>query len=343
MGTIRPPEDAAPRSVSAAARGVREIMRQPLGVSEPAGGSGSLRRLLILASALVFIDTLFFAVLTPLLPTYVDELGLSKAQAGVLSSAYAVGALIAALPAGFLASRFGPRRIVYAGLLLLAGSSVAVGEASQVTSLDAARFVQGVSGSMIWSGALTWLIAAAPLDRRGAAIGTAIGTGVAGALLGPALGALAGAIGTEPVFSAAALVALILAYAASRVEDRHVADRQSAAEVVRGIATPAVLNAVMFATVPALCFGVLAVLAPLRMDALGGGAGVIAAAFIGTALIEAVLAPLSGRWVDCAGRRVPYVAGLLVSGLRLPRSPKPPRSASSLPLFWSARSAPGSA
>jgi MFS family permease len=287
-------------------------------VSRVPGKSGSpLRNLLVLASALVFVDTLFFAALTPLLPTYVDELGLSKAEAGILSSAYAVGALVAALPAGFLASRLGPRRVVYAGLLLLGVSSIAVGSASQIALLDLARFVQGVAGSMIWSGALTWIIAGAPLDRRGAAIGTAIGTGVAGALLGPVVGALAGAVGTQTVFSATALVTLALAYAASRVDDRHVADVQSVAEIVRGILTQGVLNAGLFTAIPALCFGVLAVLTPLKMDALGGGAGLIAGAFLGTALIEAVMAPISGRWSDRVGRRLPYVAGLVVCGVAL--------------------------
>ena len=45
-----------------------------------------MRRLLILVGAIVFVDTLFFAALTPLLPHYVDELGLSKAHAGLLAA-----------------------------------------------------------------------------------------------------------------------------------------------------------------------------------------------------------------------------------------------------------------
>jgi len=45
------------------------------------------RRILYLASAIVFVDTLFFAALTPLLPHYAHELGLGKAGAGVLAAA----------------------------------------------------------------------------------------------------------------------------------------------------------------------------------------------------------------------------------------------------------------
>ncbi|HVD37244.1 MAG TPA: MFS transporter, partial [Solirubrobacterales bacterium] len=160
-----------------------------------------MRRLLILASAMIFFDVAFFAAIAPLLPEYVDQLGLSKAEAGILSAAYAAGTLVGSLPAGFVASRVGPRRTVIAGLLLLGVASLVFGFGEEIFLLDSARFVQGVAGALIWSGALTWLISSAPEDKRGSIIGTALGTAVAGALLGPALGAIAASIGTEPVFS----------------------------------------------------------------------------------------------------------------------------------------------
>ena len=74
-----------------------------------------MRRLLLLASAMIFFDVAFFAAIAPLLPDYVDELGLSKAEAGILSAAYAAGTLLASLPAGYVASRVGPRRRVICG------------------------------------------------------------------------------------------------------------------------------------------------------------------------------------------------------------------------------------
>ncbi len=38
-----------------------------------------MRRLVLLASAIVLVDTLFYSVVAPLLPHYSDELGLSEA------------------------------------------------------------------------------------------------------------------------------------------------------------------------------------------------------------------------------------------------------------------------
>ncbi len=276
-----------------------------------------MRKLLVLASAMIFFDVAFFAAIAPLLPDYVNELGLSKAQAGILSASYAAGTLLASLPAGFVASRLGPRRTVIYGLLILGVSSLVFGLVEEILLLDAARFTQGIAGALIWSGALTWLITMAPEEKRGSIIGTALGTAVAGALLGPVLGAAAASIGTELVFGSVLVVAIGLAYAASRLPEAGVPERQSLGEVVSTIFSRPVLDAAAFVGVPSVMFGAIEVLVPLRIDALGGGHGVIAGGFIAGAGLEAVLAPIAGRLSDRIGRRAPYVLGLSICGLAM--------------------------
>ena len=56
-----------------------------------------MRRLLLLVSALVLVDTMLYAALTPLLPHYAERFGLSKQGAGALVAAYAIGALVGVL------------------------------------------------------------------------------------------------------------------------------------------------------------------------------------------------------------------------------------------------------
>jgi MFS family permease len=276
-----------------------------------------MRRLLLLASAMIFFDVAFFAAIAPLLPGYVDELGLSKAEAGFLSAAYAAGTLVASLPAGFLASRFGPRRCVIIGLLLLGVSSLIFGLVHEIGLLEAARFTQGIAGALIWAGALTWLITSAPDESRGSVIGTALGTAVAGALLGPALGALAASVGTEPVFGSVLVVTLALAYAASRFPEAEAPQRQDMREVVATLFSRPILDGAAFVAVPSVMFGAIEVLVPLRIDSLGGGHGFIAGGFIAGAALEAVLAPLAGRFSDRVGRRMPYVVGLTICALAM--------------------------
>jgi MFS family permease len=276
-----------------------------------------MRRLLVLASAMIFFDVAFFAAIAPLLPGYVDDLGLSEAQAGVLSAAYAAGTLAASLPAGLVASRVGPRRSVICGLLLLGVSSLIFGQVEQIGLLDAARFTQGIAGALIWAGAMTWLITTAPEESRGSVIGTALGTAVAGALLGPVLGALAASIGTELVFGSVLVVALGLAYAASRLPEAATPERQGLREVVPVMLSAPILSAAAFVAVPSVMFGAIEVLVPLRIDALGGGHAVIAAGFIAGAALEAVLAPMAGRFSDRVGRRMPYVVGLAICAVAM--------------------------
>ncbi len=271
-----------------------------------------MRRLLILASTMVFFDVAFYAAIAPLLPDYVAEFDLSKAEAGVLASAYAVGTLVASLPAGVVATRVGPRRTVIAGLLLLGGSSLAFGFGHEIGLLDAARFAQGVSGALIWAGALTWLITTAPAERRGSVIGTALGTAVAGALVGPLIGAVAAEIGTKAVFGAVLGITAVLAAMAARLPETGPPERQPLREVGETILTRPILTATAFVAVPSLMFGAIEVLVPLRISELGGGHVAIAGGFIAGAALEGGLAPAAGRYSDRVGRRLPFVIGTAI-------------------------------
>ncbi len=269
-----------------------------------------MRRLLVLASTMVFFDVAFYAAIAPLLPDYVADFGLSKAEAGVLAAAYAAGTLLASLPAGFVATRMGPRRTVIGGLLMLGVSSLVFGFAREIVLLDAARFAQGIAGALIWSGALTWLITSAPPERRGSIIGTALGTAVAGALVGPVLGAVAAEVGTEAVFSTVLGISVLLAAIAARMPEPAPPERQPLREVGATMLSRPVLTATAFVAVPSVMFGVAEVLVPLRIDELGGGHVAIAGGFIAGAALEAGLAPIAGRYSDRVGRRIPFVSGI---------------------------------
>jgi MFS family permease len=269
-----------------------------------------MRRLLILASTMVFFDVAFYAAIAPLLPDYVAEFGLSKAQAGILAASYAAGTLLASLPAGLVATWAGPRRTVIGGLLLLGCSSLVFGLAHEIVLLDLARFAQGISGALIWSGALTWLITTAPPERRGSIIGTALGTAVAGALVGPILGAIAAEVGTAAVFSAVLGIAVVLAAFAARMPEAGPPERQPLREVGATILTRPILTATAFVAIPSMMFGAVEVLVPLRIDELGGGHVAIAGGFIVGAALEAGLAPIVGRYSDRVGRRIPFVIGI---------------------------------
>jgi MFS family permease len=261
-----------------------------------------LRRLVLLVGAIVLVDTMFFAAITPLLPDYSERLDLSKASAGVLSASYAVGALVGSLPAGWLAARWGVRPTVLLGLAVLGVSSVVFGFADNVVLLDAARFAQGAGGGGLWAGGMAWLIAAAPRNRRAELMGSALGAAIFGALLGPALGAAASVAGTEATFSAVGAVAVLLAVVAVRTPAPPAGDLHDPRRLRRALRNAYVLGGIWLIIVPSLGFGVLSVLGSLRLDELGASAVAIGAVWLVASSFETVLSPIAGRVADRRGR-----------------------------------------
>ena len=261
-----------------------------------------MRRLFALVAAIVLVDTMFFTALTPLLPDYAEDLGLSKAGAGLLAASYPLGVLVAGLPAGFAAARYGVKPTVIAGLAVMAGTTLTFGFTESVWLLDTARFAQGLASSFAWAGGLAWLTHAAPPGRRGELIGSAMAAAIVGALLGPLLGATASTVGTEAAFAGVAVLTAGLVAWAAATPAAPASDPGSPTAVVRALVRPRILRSAWFVALPALLFGVLGVLAPLRHDELGLGAVAIGAAFLLAAAIEATLAPILGRLSDRRGR-----------------------------------------
>jgi MFS family permease len=273
-----------------------------------------MRRLLALVSAIIFVDTLLFTALTPLVPAYADEFELSKAGAGILVGAYGAGALLGGIPGGLAAARWGPKRAVVCALLLLAVASFAFAFAGSAFALGLARFVQGMASTATWAGALTWISVETPRERRGEAIGTTFGAAVAGAVLGPVFGGFAEFAGVETSFAAVGVVVLGFAGLAARGGTSR-REALSFDGLTRALHDRRFVGGLWLNMLPAILFGMLLVLAPLALDDAGWGAFAIAGVFFAAGLVEVVLNPLLGRFSDRVGRLIPIRASLAASAV----------------------------
>jgi MFS family permease len=263
-----------------------------------------MRHLPVFAAALVFIDSLLYAALTPLLPHLLHEFGLSKSGAGILVAAYAVGAFAGGILGGLAATLAGPRRAVLAGLGLMGLSSLGFAVANSFETLFSARLLQGLASGFTWSGAFAWLLAVAPRDRRGQAIGTAMGAATSGAMLGPVVGTISALTGRDVVFSVLAASSLLLVVPALRFESVS-AERPSYSAVGRALSNRAFLIGLMLMTLASLLLGILGVLAPLHLAQAGWGAAGIGGLWLTSTAVGTAQAPFIGRMSDRHGALVP--------------------------------------
>jgi MFS family permease len=261
----------------------------------------------------VLVDTIFYAALYPLVPYFQEELGLSKSVVGILSGAYGAGVLIGSVPGGYLASRSGVRVTALVGLTLMSVTSVMFALVDTTWLLVATRFIGGFGSALSWIAAFTWLVDRAPEERRAEMIGVMVSAAVVGALLGPVLGSVAATVGLLPAFASVAIVGGIIGVWAVLERAPASSGDVSLLPALRTVREPLLLISLWFIVLSPLLFSALAVLVPLDLNRLGWGAAAVGTVFFMSAVFEAFVHPLLGRWSDRSGYRPPVFAGLVAS------------------------------
>ncbi len=287
------------------------------------GESAPERPIVVLVGILFMFEASLYSAVTPVLPHYAHVLHASKPAVGVLAGCYSAGLIPGAFLGGWLSYRVGVRRTTLFGLLVFAVAVAAFGFGTDIVALDVLRLVQGVAVGAIWGGALTWVIAVAPRERRGQVIGSVIGSAIFGTLIGPVLGTLAVTVGTELVFCLVGAVALGLAawtYRFPEPPHREPGPRPPLRELLRH---RRLILGFWLIVLDAITIGALSALLPLRLAHFGASSILIGGAFVVASLFSWLVANPVGRAVDRRGPGKPLVIGELMLAAALVLLPLP--------------------
>jgi MFS family permease len=156
---------------------------------------GSIGPALWLLAAIGFISQVGISVMLPLLPLYATELGAPPFVLGLLTGSFAITNAVGQLGSGFLAERFGPRRMMTAGLAAYASMNALIATAASAPWLLAWRTAAGFGGGAMIVSERIYLAQIVAPARRAFANGIVSAGQSAGTVAGPVVGGVAAAIG----------------------------------------------------------------------------------------------------------------------------------------------------
>ncbi len=256
-----------------------------------------MRRLFFAVSATMFVDSLLYLAIVPILPWYAERFGLSKFEVAVLLAAYPVAFLITTTPAGWLAGRVGPRRVVMVGTGFFIASTFLFAFAPSALLVIFARILQGIGGGIGWAAAMAWLTSNTAPERRSRAVGTISGVLSAGAVAGPLLGSLASATSPQLAFMIAATIGVVAITATlfAPAGVRPPRDPALHTTLRKLLGHPLVIAALCFALADAAGVAAVDLLAPLALAAAG-----VSLTTIGIAIAMGAVLGIGAGWL--AGR-----------------------------------------
>lgn len=170
-------------------------------MTEPTRQPTSETRLVALITLAMFINYIDRGNLALAGPQIQKELGLSATEFGILGSAFYYSYVLAMIPAGWLAERFGAKRVLFAGVAIWSLATLLTGFASGFIVILILRVLLGLGESASFPCSSKILAQVVPRER----LGNANGIMSSGYLFGPAVGMLAGGLlmeqfGWRPLF-----------------------------------------------------------------------------------------------------------------------------------------------
>ncbi|MBC5636334.1 multidrug efflux MFS transporter NorA [Ornithinibacillus sp. BX22] len=165
----------------------------------------------------LFIAFLGIGLVIPVLPTLMNELGITGKTVGYLTAAFAIAQLIASPLAGKAVDKFGRKIMIVIGLFIFGFSEFLFGIGKEIETLFISRILGGISAAFIMPAVTAFIVDITTKETRPKALGymsAAISTGF---IIGPGIGGFLADFGTRVPFffagglgSFAAILSIIL-------------------------------------------------------------------------------------------------------------------------------------
>jgi MFS family permease len=277
-----------------------------------------------------FVLALGASIATPAIPVFAKSFDTGFAVASLVIVVHALGGLIAAVPTGFLLDRLGRRPILFAGPLLMAGSSCLIAVARSFPELLAYRLIGGAAMEMWRQARLAIIADIGKSHERGRQISGMVGTESAGRLMGPALGGFLAARSIRMPFlvhGALALLAVAPSFfllRGSRLEEANLARQNDQDQLSTRALLALIINGGYFGFFLAQFFasmtrGVLwgGTLLLYATFAYGAGPQVLGGLATASSIIGIPITLCCGYLMDRFGRKTTMVPGFIAIGLGL--------------------------
>jgi len=179
-------------------------------MSEPARGGALTVSLVVVCQGFNMLTVGGIALFLPLIR---EDLGMSFAQAGLLSAVSTFTYALGQIPAGALADRFGPKRLFFLGILGSTLLAFNFGTLQTYPGAIANQIASGAFRALIFAPGLALVASWFPPDRRATAMGVYVVGGVSGNILLSLVGPfLAIRYGWRPTFMGFALLGVSMAF-----------------------------------------------------------------------------------------------------------------------------------
>lgn len=141
---------------------------------------------------LFYVSLLFWASLTsllPVLPIYIEDIGGTTTQTGLVMGSFAIGLIGSRTGLGYLADGHSRKLVVHIGMLVATLAPIGYLLIESVWPLMAIRTFHGISLAAFTTGYSAFVIDLSPIERRGQLMGyMSLGAPI-GMAIGPAMGA----------------------------------------------------------------------------------------------------------------------------------------------------------